>query len=155
MKSILFISSLCILFSCSSQKNKTEIIRLHHINAIIIGGDEVEITLIPKKSKRKCPVIVKIFRDGESYDRKRISYEKYQQIRDTILTISQEKINIPQNENYLIAILDGGSNSIYFKKDTIERKFYTYAIIEKYHGSFYRAAELILNSAKMDIRDID
>jgi hypothetical protein len=125
------------------------------MNAVVIGGDKLTITLIPTHKKRKRPVIVKIFRKGEYFDNKRISYERYQQISDIILTIKQEELELQKKQNYLIGIVDGGSNSLYFKTDSTEKKFYTYGISKDYHRKFYEATELILKAAKLKIRDIN
>jgi len=156
MKSfLLIICSLVLLASCTVKNVNSEFIQFNHMNAVVIGGDKLTITLIPTYKKRTRPVIVKIFRRGEYFDNKRISYEQYQQISDIILKIKQEELELPKKQNYLIGILDGGSNSIYFKKDNTEKKFYTHGISKEYHGKFYEVTELILKAANLEIKNIN
>jgi hypothetical protein len=138
MKSFLLICLVIFLNSCASNIN-SEFIQFNHMNAVIIGGDKLTITLIPTHKNRKRTVIVKIFSKGEYFDNKRISYQQYQQISDIILSIKQEELELPKKQNSFIGILDGGSNSIYFKKGNAEKKVYTYGMSKEYHGKFYEA----------------
>lgn len=60
-----------------------------------------------------------------------------------------------KKENYNVGILDGGSNSIYFKKGNAEKKVYNYGMSKEHHGKFYEAKELILKTAKFEIKDVN
>jgi len=154
MKSFLLICLVILLNSCASNI-KSEFIRFDHMNAVMIGGDKLTITLIPTGKNRKRSVLVKTFRKGQYFDNRRISYQQYQQISDIIVSIKQEELALPKKENYNIGILDGGSNSIYFKKDNAEKKVYTYGMSKEHHEKFYEATELILKTAKLEIKDVN
>ncbi|MCW3160912.1 hypothetical protein [Chryseobacterium oryctis] len=155
MKHPLIISLLVLLTSCTIKNVNPEFIEFNHMNAVVIGGDKLVVTLIPTHKKKKRPVIVKIFRKGEFFDKKRISYEQYQQVSGIILSIKQGELEVPQKQNYLVGILDGGNNSITLKKDTLEKKLNIYGISKDYHGKFYEATELILKAANLEIKDVD
>ena len=154
MRSFILICFVIFLNSCATNIN-SEFIQFDHMNAVVIGGDKLTITLIPTNKNRKRPVIVKIFRKGEYFDNKRISNKQYEQISDIILNIKQEELELPKKENSFVGILDGGSNSIYFKKGNAEKKVYTYGMSKEYHGKFYEATELILKTAKLEIKDVN
>ena len=55
----------------------------------------------------------------------------------------------------MLGIRDGGSNSIYFKKDNAEKKFYTKGISKEYYGKSSEATQLILKAAKLEMNDIN
>ncbi len=154
MKSFLLICLVILLNSCVSNIN-SEFIQFDHMNALVIGGDKPTITLIPTDKNRKRSVIVKTFRKGQYFDNRRLSYQQYQQISDIIVSIKQEELELRKKENYNVGILDGGSNSIYFKKGNAEKKVYTSGISKEYHGKFYEATELILKTAKLEIKDVN
>ncbi|PNW10937.1 hypothetical protein C1637_25025 [Chryseobacterium lactis] len=124
------------------------------MNAVVIEGDKLIITLIPTDNKRKS-VRVKIFIKGEYFDNKRVSYEQYQKIINIILSIKQEELELQKKQNHLSGVLDGGSNSLYFKKDNMEKKIYNYGISKDNHKKFYEATELILKAANLEINDIE
>lgn len=122
---------------------------------MVIRGDKLIITLIPKISKRKKSVVVKTLKNNESYDNRRITYNEYKKIYELVVKTSQKDIELPQNPNKLVSIVDGGSNSITLKKGSIEKKLNTQGISKEYHGSFFEAVELILRSAKLTDNDIN
>lgn len=72
-----------------------------------------------------------------------------------ILSIKQEELELPKKQNYMLGIRDGGSNSIYFKKDNAEKKFYTKGISKEYYGKSSEATQLILKAAKLEMNDIN
>ncbi|WP_439480393.1 hypothetical protein [Chryseobacterium aquaticum] len=153
-KAVLFIFlflSVISANSCSLQKNATEFIQFNHNNVMVIAGDKLTITLIPTQKKRKRPVIVKISRNDVQFDNKRIKIQEYYKIRDLIIQTKQKEVEFPNN----VGILDAGSNSIYYKKDTLNKKLYVRGISKEYHGKFYEAAELILKTANLNTQDID
>lgn len=136
-------------------KNVREYIQLKHENVMVVKGDKLIITLIPTMSKRKKSVIVKILRNNEQYDNRRLTYTEYEKIFELIVKTNQKELELPKNQNYTVGVLDGGSNSITLKKDSVEKKLYTHGISKEYHEKFYKVAEIILKAAKMEIRDIN
>lgn len=144
---VILILVVCCLFSC---KNTTEYIAFNHRNYMKVKSDEVIIKLIPKKKKNR-PVIVKLIYHGDFVSKNKITQEEYNKIKSLILEIKQEDIELPKN----IFTCGCGSNSISIKKDTEENKFYTVCLIKQFHGKFYDSAELILKSAKLNVKNID
>lgn len=155
MKYIGLFLSAFLLTSCASQNISKESIELKHENVMVIKGDRLVIILVPTTSKRKRSVIVKTLKNNEQYDRRRISQLEYTKISAIILKTSQEDIELPKHPNKVIAITDGGSNSITLRKDSIEKKLYTRGISKEYHGNFYEATMLILKAAKMPADNIN
>lgn len=121
---------------------------------MVIAGDKLTVTLIPTGKNRKRPVIVKIFRKGETFDRKRISYTEYREIWDAV-TNEINKPDFPKKTNYLFGVLDGGSNSILLKKDTIQQELNNDVDSEERYKKFYKATGLILKTAGLSTHDID
>ncbi|PIF46037.1 hypothetical protein CLU96_3055 [Chryseobacterium sp. 52] len=157
-KIILFIISFfCFLASCYSQKNIKEFVQLNHENVMVIKGDKLKITLIPTTNNRKRSVVVKTFRNNEQYDNKRITIAEYNKIIELIMQTEQKDIDpsLGANRRFQVAVIDGGTNSITLKRDTLEKKLYTSGISKEYHNQFYEATELILKAAKLEINDLD
>lgn len=152
---ILILFLFYLLFSCTSQNNYTEFIQLNHENIMVIKGDRLTITLLPTENKRKKSVIVKTLKNNEQYENRRITFAEYQKIREIIIETNQKDIELPQSPNKMVAIIDGGSNSIILIKDSIEKKLYTRGISKQYHGKFYEATELILKAAKLSKDNIN
>lgn len=86
MRSFLLICFVVVLNSCTTANINSEFIQFNHMNAVVIGGDKLTITLIPTDRNRKRSVIVKTFRKGQYFDNRRISYQQYQQISDIIVS---------------------------------------------------------------------
>ncbi|WP_431609137.1 hypothetical protein [Chryseobacterium sp. 'Rf worker isolate 10'] len=152
---LLYIFTFFLLTSCTSQKNNNEYIQLNHENVMFVKGDKLTITLLPADSKRKKPVIVKILKNDQQYNNKRITLVEYQKIYELIIKTNQKDIELPRNPNVMISITDGGNNSIILKKDTLTKKLYSYGISKEYHGKFYESIELILKVAGLNIREIN
>lgn len=144
-----------MLTACIPQRNAIEYVQFNHSNIMVIAGDKLTITLFPTQKNRNKSVVLKILRNGVQYDNKRMTLEEYKKIRDLILETKQKDINLTQSPNKMVAIVDGGSNSIILKKDTLEKKLYTHGIIKEYHGKFYEATELILKAAKFEMKDVN
>ncbi len=85
------------------------------------------------------------------FDNKRINIKEYDKIRDLIIQTTQKEIELSKN----VGMLDAGINSIYYKKDTLNKKLYVSGISKEYHGKFYEATEFILKATNLEIGDID
>jgi hypothetical protein len=121
----------------------------------MIGGDELIVTLIPIQKNRRKSVIIKTFRRGENFDRRRISYKEYRQIWDAVKNEIGKGSDSSKNQNYLFGVLDGGSNYILLRKDTIQQEFNSDVTDEERYKKFYELAGLILKIARLSINGID
>ncbi len=142
------------MFSCSSKKNITEFIQLSHDNIMVIGGNKLTITLIPTTKKSKRSVTVKIFKNGENYDRKKITYREYNNIWNTVKNEINKEPDSSISKNYLFGVLDGVSNSIILKKDSIQMELINHKDKEERYKNFFEVAEPIVKAAGISIKEI-
>lgn len=157
MKKILFVLLSLFLISCKSYRKAEENIEFEYFNAVIIGGDDVNIELIPTYSDRKKSVIVKRFYRGRSLDRTRISYPEYLEIKKLILKISQESLKEnrkTKSKTSFIGFLDAGSYSVKYKDKNQIKELYLSGLSQNYDGEFYTLVELIVKSAKLEMIDV-
>ncbi|UOE39145.1 hypothetical protein [Chryseobacterium oryzae] len=139
-KLVTFLVFICILSSCKT--HQTEFLEFESSNAVIIGENKTNITLVPRNKK----VIVKIFRKNEYFDNKKISKEKYQQI----LSIYNQ---IFEKDSSKSLWLDPPILKIKYQKDNFKKDFY-YIGVPKKDEKFHELLNMILKSAKLEIRDI-
>lgn len=105
--------------------------------------DNIDIKMFPKKEK----VVVKIFRNKEIEESRVISKEKYQQILDLY-----SKISIKDTSK--VVSLDAPSIDIKYQKCDDKKNFY-YEGIPRKGETFREIVDMILEIAKMEIKDID
>lgn len=167
-KFLVLLFSVSSLLSCSSR----EYLEFRHKN-VSIFNDEVIIRLTSKKNKDF--VIVKstyyttvtksnpyrLISHEKIYDRKKISKEKYIEIVNMFNLVNENDLKYPKTgktedgREYIHVILDGGSNSLYLKNDTIKRKWHSYGISKDLYGNFYNTIELIMRTVELDMDYID
>lgn len=131
---------LILLSSCKTQPR--EYFAFETYKSHIIGSN-VDIKMFPKKEK----IVVKIFRNKEIEESRVISKEKYQQILDLY-----SKISIKDTSK--VVSLDATSINIKYQKGDDKKNFY-YTGIPRKGETFREVVEMILEIAKMEIKDID
>ena len=146
MKQILFIFSFFII-AVSCQNVQNEFLEFESSNPIIIGGNKTNIKLIPTNSRRNKNVAVKIFHRNEQLNNKRITSEKYQQILDLYQKLSKK-------DTSKTLWLDAPTLKIKYKKGEFEKDFYYQGIPDE-NEDFRKVTDLILESAKLEMNDID
>lgn len=141
-----------ILFcSCTTQKQEIEYVEFEHECIMRIKSDRIFIRLLPSQNKNQR--IVELNYEGKSFMRKPISENEYQQIVEVIKNIGEESSHVDEN-GVESMILDGGRNTITYRKRNVNITHTSRSLSKDWYPSFHNASKQIAEAAGLNFKHI-
>ncbi|MBD3903140.1 hypothetical protein NAL32_03510 [Chryseobacterium sp. Ch-15] len=145
------ISTMFLLFSCTTQKQEIEYIEFEHKGIILKKSDCIFIRILP--SKNKNPKTVELIYKGKSFMRKPISENEYQQIVEVIKNIEEESSHIVGN-GVETMVIDGTYNTITYRKGLFTIIHTSKSLSYDWYPIFQKASKSITKAVDLNFSHI-
>lgn len=150
---ILYTLGLFLFFSCTTQVKEIEYVEFEHECIMRIKSDKIIVRILPSTKKSKKQRTVELNYEGKSFLRKPISENEYQQIILAIKNIEEEDSHI-DNNGIETMILDGGQNTITYRKGNVNITHTSRSLSKDWYPSFHNASNIITKAAGLNFSHI-